>query len=48
VARAAEGHRRDDLIGDARYETGEARWQRKDEVDALMEAWTSKRPSTRS
>jgi len=34
---------RDDLIGDPRYETGEARWQRKDEVDALMEAWTSKR-----
>ena len=34
---------RADLVGDARYETGEARWQRKDEVDALMEAWTSKR-----
>ena len=34
---------REDLVGDARYETGEARWQRKDEVDALMEDWTSKR-----
>ena len=34
---------RADLIGDPRYETGEARWQRKDEVDALVEAWTSKR-----
>ena len=32
---------RDDLVGDPRYETAEARWQRKDEVDALMEAWTS-------
>jgi formyl-CoA transferase len=34
---------RADLIGDPRYETGEARWERKDEVNALMEAWTSKR-----
>jgi formyl-CoA transferase len=34
---------REDLVGDPRYETGEARWQRKGEVDALMEAWTSKR-----
>jgi formyl-CoA transferase len=34
---------RADLIGDARYETGEARWQRKAEVDALMEAWTMQR-----
>ncbi|HEX6211399.1 MAG TPA: formyl-CoA transferase [Methylomirabilota bacterium] len=34
---------REDLIGDARYETGEARWQRRDEVNALMEAWTSTR-----
>jgi formyl-CoA transferase len=34
---------RADLIGDARYETGEARWLRKDEVDALVEAWTSER-----
>jgi formyl-CoA transferase len=34
---------REDLVGDPRYETGEARWQRKGEVDALLEAWTSKR-----
>jgi formyl-CoA transferase len=34
---------RDDLVGDVRYETGEARWQRRDEVNALVEAWTSKR-----
>jgi formyl-CoA transferase len=34
---------RADLIGDARYETGEARWQHKAEVDALVEAWTSAR-----
>ncbi len=34
---------RDDLVGDARYETAEARWQRKDEVDALMGAWTGER-----
>jgi formyl-CoA transferase len=34
---------REDLIGDPRYETGEARWQRKAEVDALVEAWTSQR-----
>jgi formyl-CoA transferase len=32
---------RTDLIGDARYETAEARWQRKAEVDALVESWTS-------
>jgi formyl-CoA transferase len=31
---------REDLIGDARYETGEARWRNKAEVDALVEAWT--------
>ena len=35
---------REDLIGDARYETAEARWQHKTEVDALVEDWTSKRP----
>jgi len=35
---------REDLIGDARYETAEARWQRKAEVDALVESWTSKLP----
>ena len=34
---------REDLIGDARYETGEARWTHKAEVDALVEAWTSGR-----
>jgi len=34
---------RDDLIGDARYETAEARWQRRDEVDALVEGWTAER-----
>ena len=35
---------RTDLIGDARYETAESRWQRKAEVDALVEDWTSKLP----
>jgi formyl-CoA transferase len=34
---------REDLIGDARYETQSARWERKAEVDALVEAWTSQR-----
>jgi formyl-CoA transferase len=34
---------RADLVGDARYETAEARWQRRDEVNALMEGWTSTR-----
>jgi formyl-CoA transferase len=34
---------RSDLIGDPRYETGEARWERRAEVDALVEAWTSGR-----
>jgi formyl-CoA transferase len=34
---------RADLIGDARYETAEARWERRDEVNALVEAWTSTR-----
>jgi formyl-CoA transferase len=34
---------RDDLVGDPRYETAEARVQRKAEVDALVEAWTSER-----
>ena len=34
---------RADLIGDPRYETGEARWQHKADVDALVEAWTSER-----
>ena len=35
---------REDLIGDARYDTAEARWTHKAEVDALVEAWTSERP----
>jgi formyl-CoA transferase len=34
---------REDLIGDARYETPEARWSNKGEVDRLVEDWTSKR-----
>jgi formyl-CoA transferase len=34
---------REDLIGDPRYETAAARWERKAEVDALVEAWTSQR-----
>jgi formyl-CoA transferase len=34
---------RPDLIGDPRYETAEARWQHKADVDALVEGWTSQR-----
>jgi len=34
---------REDLVGDPRYETAAARWQRKAEVDALVEGWTSQR-----
>jgi formyl-CoA transferase len=34
---------RADLIGDPRYETGPARWERKAEIDALVEGWTSTR-----
>jgi len=34
---------REDLVDDARYETGDARWRNKAEVDALVEAWTSQR-----
>ena len=34
---------REDLVGDVRYETADARWQRRDEVNALVEAWTEKR-----
>ena len=34
---------REDLIGDARYATNEARGQRVDEVEALVTGWTSKR-----
>ena len=35
---------REDLVGDARYETPDARWKNKGEVDRLVEDWTSKRP----
>jgi formyl-CoA transferase len=35
---------REDLIGDARYETPDARWKNRAEVNALVEDWTSKRP----
>jgi formyl-CoA transferase len=34
---------RDDLIGDQRYETAESRARHKNEVNALVEAWTSQR-----
>ena len=34
---------REDLIGDARYETAESRAKHVDEVNALIETWTSKR-----
>jgi formyl-CoA transferase len=34
---------RDDLIGDPRYDTAEARWTHKAEVDALVESWTMER-----
>jgi formyl-CoA transferase len=34
---------RADLAGDPRYDSAEARWQHRDEVNALMEAWTSTR-----
>ena len=34
---------REDLIGDARYETAEARAKHVDDVNAVIEAWTSKR-----
>jgi len=34
---------REDLIGDARYETADARAQHVDEVNAVIEAWTSTR-----
>ncbi len=32
---------REDLIGDPRYETADARSRHRDEVNALVEAWTS-------
>src|SRR5262244_3778411 len=34
---------RTDLIGDVRYETGDARWRHKTEVDALVSSWTGER-----
>jgi formyl-CoA transferase len=34
---------REDLIGDPRYETAEARWRHKSDVDGLIDAWTSQR-----
>jgi formyl-CoA transferase len=34
---------REDLIGNARYDTTEARWAHRAEVDALVEAWTAER-----
>jgi formyl-CoA transferase len=34
---------REDLLGDIRYETADARWRRRDEVNTVVEAWTSKR-----
>lgn len=34
---------REDLIGDPRYETADARAKNRDEVNALIDAWTSKR-----
>jgi formyl-CoA transferase len=34
---------RDDLIGDPRYDTAEARLRHKEEVNAFLEAWTSQR-----
>jgi formyl-CoA transferase len=34
---------REELIGDPRYETPAARWDRREEVDALLAAWTSTR-----
>jgi formyl-CoA transferase len=34
---------RDDLIGDARYETPEARGRHRDEVNRFVEAWTAQR-----
>lgn len=34
---------REDLVGDPRYDTANARLQRKEEVNALIEEWTSQR-----
>jgi formyl-CoA transferase len=35
---------REDLIGDPRYDTANARVQHRAEVDSLIEAWTARRP----
>jgi formyl-CoA transferase len=35
---------REDLVGDPRYETPAARWEHRDEVNRLVEAWTAERP----
>jgi formyl-CoA transferase len=35
---------RADLIGDARFSTPEARWEHRDEVDALVGDWVAQRP----
>jgi formyl-CoA transferase len=35
---------REDLIGDPRYDTASARVQHREEVDSLIEAWTTQRP----
>jgi formyl-CoA transferase len=34
---------REDLLGDPRYETADARWHHRDGVNAMVEAWTSTR-----
>jgi formyl-CoA transferase len=34
---------REDLVDDARYATTELRWERRDEVNAIVEAWTMQR-----
>jgi formyl-CoA transferase len=34
---------REELVGDPRFETPEARWQHRDEVTALVEGWTLER-----
>ncbi len=38
---------REDLIGDARYETPEARWRNRAEVDRFVEGWTVRAPEAR-
>jgi formyl-CoA transferase len=34
---------REDLVGNPKYDTAAARWENRDEVNAMMEAWTLKR-----